>query len=104
MYNVDRALEQFHASYVETVPNRYIAAFTFFEFLFLIVCFGVTWIPLAGVLFPLPFFLLIAIRQHLLPKIIQPQYLRELDAAEYEEIEGTSQCSLSLSLRVRFFT
>ncbi|XP_042061887.1 boron transporter 4-like isoform X1 [Salvia splendens] len=83
-------LEQFHASYVETVPFRHIAAFTIFEFLFLIVCFGVTWIPVAGVLFPLPFFLLIAIRQHLLPKIVQPQYLRELDAAEYEEVEPSA--------------
>ncbi|KAG6422223.1 hypothetical protein SASPL_118788 [Salvia splendens] len=92
-------LEQFHASYVETVPFRHIAAFTLFEFLFLIVCFGVTWIPVVGVLFPLPFFLLIAIQQHLFPKIIQSQYLRELDVAEYEENEGTSQCSLGLSLR-----
>lgn len=99
----NRVLEQVHASYVETVPFRHIAAFTIFEFLFLGVCFGVTWIPVAGVLFPLPFFLLIAIRQHLLPKIFPSQYLRELDAAEYEEFEGTLQRSLSLSLRVRFF-
>ena len=43
---------------------------------------------MAGILFPLPFFLMILIRQHLLPKFFEPNDLRELDAAEYEELEG----------------
>lgn len=102
MFDADRVLERAHTSYVETVPFRLIAAFTMFEFVFLLVCFGVTWIPVAGVMFPLPFFLLIAIRHHLLPKMVEPQYLRELDAAEYEEVEGAPQRSLSFSFRVRF--
>lgn len=88
---MNRVLEQVHASYIETVPFRHIAGFTIFEFLFLLLCFGVTWIPIAGILFPLPFFFLILVRQHVLPKIILPQYLRELDAAEYEEILGAPQ-------------
>ena len=47
-----------------------------------------TWIPMAGILFPLLFFFLIVIREHLIPKYFDPAHLRELDAAEYEELEG----------------
>lgn len=75
--------------------------FTIFQFVYFLVCFGVTWIPIAGILFPLPFFVLISIRQHLLPKLFQPQHLRELDAAEYEEITRAPRLSLSLSFEVR---
>ncbi|KAL5571491.1 hypothetical protein UlMin_021088 [Ulmus minor] len=53
-----------------------------------LICFAVTWIPIAAILFPLPFFLLISIRQHILPKLFDPLHLHELDAAEYEEISG----------------
>ncbi|GFP99693.1 boron transporter 4 [Phtheirospermum japonicum] len=94
-----KVLEKAHASYVESVPFRYIAAFTVFQFVYLMICFGVTWIPIAGILFPLPFFLLISIRQHILPKFFQSHHLWELDAAEYEEIAGAPQRSLSFSLR-----
>ncbi|KAF5934772.1 hypothetical protein HYC85_025901 [Camellia sinensis] len=73
-------------SFVELVPFSYIAMFTLFQFAYLLLCFGITWIPIAGILFPTPFFLLIIIRQHLLPKLFHSQYLQELDAAEYEEI------------------
>ncbi|KAL5575635.1 hypothetical protein UlMin_017334 [Ulmus minor] len=96
-----KVLEGDHASFVETVPFKYIAIFTLFQFVYLLVCFGVTWIPIAGILFPLPFFLLISIRQHLLPKVFQPHYLQELDAAEYEEITGAPRLSLSLSFKGR---
>ncbi|KAJ8564596.1 hypothetical protein K7X08_001056 [Anisodus acutangulus] len=92
-----KVLEGVHASFVESVPFRYIAIFTVFQFVFLVVCFGVTWIPIAGILFPLPFFLLISIRQHLLPKLFHPRHLQELDAAEYEEIAGSPQRALSFS-------
>ncbi|KAK8575890.1 hypothetical protein V6N12_063541 [Hibiscus sabdariffa] len=93
-----KVLESVHASFVESVPYRYIAMFTLFQFAYLLICYGVTWIPIAGILFPLPFFLLIIIRQYILPKIILPNYLRELDAAEYEEVTGAlSRPSLGLS-------
>ncbi|WMV35123.1 hypothetical protein MTR67_028508 [Solanum verrucosum] len=92
-----RVLEGVHASFVESVPFRYIAIFTIFQFVYLLLCFGVTWIPIVGILFPLPFFLLLSIRQHLLPKLFQPHHLRELDAAEYEEIVGASQRLRSFS-------
>ncbi|GMQ06802.1 hypothetical protein CsSME_00051249 [Camellia sinensis var. sinensis] len=75
-----------HASFVELVPFSYIAMFTLFQFAYLLLCFGITWIPIAGILFPTPFFLLIIIRQYLLSKLFHSQYLQELDAAEYEEI------------------
>lgn len=86
--NLCRVLEGPHASFVESVPSRTISAFTIFQFVYLLICFGITWIPVAGILFPLPFFIMILIRQHLLPKFFEPNDLRELDAAEYEELEG----------------
>lgn len=96
-----KVLEGVHASFVESVPYRYIVMFTLFQLVYLLLCFGVTWIPIAGILFPLPFFLLISIRQYILPKVIQPNYLRELDAAEYEEITGAPRLSLSRSFKER---
>lgn len=86
-------LEEVHASFVERVPFRCMAGFTGFQLAYLLLCFGVTWIPIAGILFPLPFFLLIPIRQHLLPRFFPSRHLRELDAAEYEEIAGTPRRS-----------
>ncbi|KAM7459452.1 hypothetical protein LguiA_036446 [Lonicera macranthoides] len=83
-----KVLEQLHASYLEAVPFKQIAKFTLFQFVYFLICFGVTWIPIAGILFPLPFFFLISIREHVLPKFFQPHHLCELDAAEYEEVAG----------------
>ncbi|KAM7258388.1 hypothetical protein ACFE04_014129 [Oxalis oulophora] len=96
-----KVLEGDHASYVESVPFKTIAMFTLFQLVYFLLCFGVTWIPIAGILFPLPFFLLISVRQHFLPKIIPAEYLQELDAAEYEEIEGVPKRSKSLSFKER---
>ncbi|XP_057810453.1 boron transporter 4-like isoform X1 [Salvia miltiorrhiza] len=83
-----KVIEEFHVSFLESVPFKYIALFTLFQFAYLLVCFGITWIPIAGILFPLPFFLLISIREHVLPKMFPPYYLQQLDAAEYEEVVG----------------
>ncbi|XP_021804456.1 boron transporter 4-like isoform X2 [Prunus avium] len=91
-----KVLEGGHASFVESVPFRYIAIFTLFQLVYFLVCFGVTWIPVAGILFPLPFFLLIIIRQHLLPKFFQPYHLQEMDSAEWEEVAGAPKRSLSI--------
>ncbi|XP_042036448.1 boron transporter 4-like [Salvia splendens] len=96
-----KVIEDFHASYVEGVPFKYIFMFTIFQLAYLLLCFGITWIPIAGILFPLPFFLLISIREHVLPKMFPPHYLRELDAAEYEEIIGRSFRNKSLSIKDR---
>ncbi|KAH7657221.1 Bicarbonate transporter eukaryotic protein [Dioscorea alata] len=92
-----KVLEGPHASFVETVPFKATAAFTVFQFVYLLLCFGVTWIPIAGILFPLPFFLLIIIRQHVLPKFFRRYHLSELDAAEYEEFCATPRRNGSFS-------
>jgi len=83
-----KVLEGAHASFVESVPFNIISAFTLFQLIYLLLVFGMTWIPMAGILFPLLFFFLIVIREHLIPKYFDPAHLRELDAAEYEELEG----------------
>ncbi|KAL4282597.1 hypothetical protein GQ457_16G004930 [Hibiscus cannabinus] len=95
-----KVLEGMHASFVEYVPFKAILTFTLFQFVYLLICFGVTWIPIAGILFPLPFFLLIGIRQHILPKFFHPTHLQELDAAEYEEIIGTPRKNLNIPFKV----
>ncbi len=64
-----RLLEQGHVPYVETVPFRAVAAFTLFQLVYLLVVYGITWIPIAGFLFPLPIIALIPIRTYLLPKV-----------------------------------
>ncbi|XP_038699864.1 boron transporter 4-like isoform X2 [Tripterygium wilfordii] len=94
-----KVLEGDHASFVESVPFKATAVFTLLQFVYFLVCFGVTWIPVAGILFPLPFFLLITIRQHILPKFFHADHLRELDAAEYEEIAGAPKRNRSLSTK-----
>lgn len=100
MIFVARVLEGAHASFVEKVPYKSMAAFTMLQIFYFGLCYGVTWIPVAGIMFPVPFFLLIAIRQYLLPKLFKPAHLRELDASEYEEIPGTPRNPLELSFRV----
>ncbi|KAG2700056.1 hypothetical protein I3760_07G216000 [Carya illinoinensis] len=93
-----KILEGTHASFVESVPFKSIALFTLFQLAYFLVCFGVTWIPVAGIMFPLPFFLLISIRQRLLPKLFDPSHLKELDASGYEEIAGAPQHKRSHSI------
>ncbi|XP_074267586.1 boron transporter 1 [Silene latifolia] len=80
-----KVLEDYHATFVETVPFKSIALFTIFQTLYLGVCFGITWIPIAGVLFPLMIMLLVPVRQYILPKFFKGAHLQDLDAAEFEE-------------------
>lgn len=80
-----RVLEDYHATFVETVPFKTIAAFTIFQTAYLLACFGITWVPIAGVLFPLLIMLLVPVRQYILPKLFKGPHLQDLDAAEYEE-------------------
>ncbi|XP_057517794.1 boron transporter 1-like [Amaranthus tricolor] len=80
-----KVLEDYHATFVETVPFKTIAIFTVFQTLYLLVCFGITWIPIAGVLFPLMIMLLVPVRQYILPKFFKGAHLQDLDAAEFEE-------------------
>ncbi|CAL9009247.1 unnamed protein product [Prunus brigantina] len=80
-----KVLEEYHATFVETVPFKSIALFTVFQTLYLLVCFGLTWVPIAGVMFPLMIMLLVPVRQYVLPKFFKGAHLQDLDAAEYEE-------------------
>ena len=70
---------------METVPFKTIAIFTLFQTAYLLLCFGVTWVPIAGVLFPLMIMLLVPVRQYILPKFFKAAHLQDLDAADYEE-------------------
>ncbi|XP_057863440.1 probable boron transporter 2 [Cryptomeria japonica] len=85
-----KVLQHNHASFVETVPFKMIAIFTIFQTCYLLACFGVTWIPIAGVLFPLLIMLLVPVRQYVFPKLFKEAHLQELDAAEYEEAPGST--------------
>ncbi|RZC59181.1 hypothetical protein C5167_006481 [Papaver somniferum] len=80
-----KVLTEYHATFIERVPFRSIATFTIFQTVYLLLCFGITWIPLAGVLFPLLIMLLVPVRQYILPNFFKAAHLQDLDAAEYEE-------------------
>ncbi|KAM7495772.1 hypothetical protein LguiA_020186 [Lonicera macranthoides] len=80
-----KVLEDYHATFVETVPFKTIATFTIFQTVYLLICFGLTWVPIAGLLFPLMIMLLVPVRQYILPKFFKGVHLQDLDAAEYEE-------------------
>ncbi|KAE9615897.1 putative bicarbonate transporter [Lupinus albus] len=80
-----KVLEDYHATFVETVPFKTIATFTIFQTLYLLVCFGLTWVPIAGVMFPMMIMLLVPVRQYFLPKFFKGVHLQDLDAAAYEE-------------------
>ncbi|VVB06598.1 unnamed protein product [Arabis nemorensis] len=80
-----KVLEDNHATFVETVPFKTIAVFTLFQTTYLLICFGLTWIPIAGVMFPLMIMFLIPVRQYILPTFFKSAHLQDLDAAEYEE-------------------
>jgi hypothetical protein len=94
-------LEEYHATFVETVPFKTIAMFTLFQTTYLLLCFGITWIPLAGVLFPLLIMLLVPVRQYFLPKFFKGAHLQDLDAAEYEEAPAIA---FNMSFQVNVLT
>ena len=54
---------------METVSFKAVAAFTICQLSYLLVVYGVTWIPIAGFLFPLPIIALIPVRAYILPKV-----------------------------------
>src|ERR1044072_1211941 len=92
-----RVLEDYHATFVETVPFKSIATFTIFQTVYLLGCFGLTWVPIAGVMFPLLIMLLVPVRQYFLPKFFKGAHLQDLDAATYEEAPAIA---FSLSFEV----
>lgn len=96
-------LEDNHATFVETVPFKAITAFTIFQTMYLLVCFGITWIPIAGVLFPLMIMLLVPVRQYILPKLFKGAHLTDLDAAEYEELPAITFDLQTVCLKLELY-
>ncbi|KAH0728796.1 hypothetical protein KY284_004661 [Solanum tuberosum] len=90
-----KVIEECHAVFIETVPYKTVAFFTIFQSIYLLICFGITWVPIAGVLFPLMIMLLVPVRQYLLPRFFKGAHLQDLDAAEYEEAPPLSSCSMT---------
>ncbi|KAK9837120.1 hypothetical protein WJX81_004022 [Elliptochloris bilobata] len=80
-----KLLEAGHVPYLETVPLRTIAAFTSLQLALLLLVYGISWIPVAAFLFPIPIMLLVPLRQYVLPQMWRAEVLRDLDASEYEE-------------------
>lgn len=97
---LSRVLENYHATFVETVPFKTILVFTIFQTAYLLVCFGITWVPIAGVLFPLMIMLLVPVRQYVLPRFFKGAHLQDLDAAEYEEAPALSFNLASVSSKL----
>lgn len=98
-----RVLEDNHAVFVETVPFKTITMFTLFQAAYLLVCFGITWIPVAGVLFPLMIMFLVPVRQYVLPNFFKGAHLQDLDAAEYEEAPAILSFNLKPVIKTLFF-
>ena len=69
-----RLLERDHAPWVETVAFKAVAAFTICQLVYLLMVYGVTWIPIAGFLFPLPIIALVPVRAYILPKVPFPAH------------------------------
>lgn len=103
-FSFDRVIEECHAVFIETVPYKTVASFTIFQSIYLLICFGITWVPIAGVLFPLMIMLLVPVRQYLLPKFFKGAHLQELDAAEYEEAPPLSSCSMTRVSFIHFLS
>ncbi|KAJ8528902.1 hypothetical protein K7X08_030642 [Anisodus acutangulus] len=97
-----KVIEECHAVFFENVPFKTVAFFTIFQSIYLLICFGITWVPIAGVLFPLMIMLLVPVRQYLLPRFFKGAHLQELDAFEYEEAPPLSSCSMTRENEVSF--
>ncbi|KAK8601542.1 hypothetical protein V6N12_051372 [Hibiscus sabdariffa] len=78
-----KVLEDVQVSVVEYTTFKDILVFAPFQFPHLLICFGVTWIFIAGILFPIFFFLLISIKQHTLLKFSLLELLQN-STVEYE--------------------
>ncbi|KAI5080904.1 hypothetical protein GOP47_0004087 [Adiantum capillus-veneris] len=86
----------------KTVPLRTIVSFTIFQVSYLLMCFGITWIPIAGVLFPLFIMLLVPIRLNILPRVFDLGHLQDLDPIDQREATPTSEQNSSDGVDVHF--
>lgn len=81
---------------METVSFKAVAAFTMCQLAYLLLVYGITWIPIAGFLFPLPIIALIPIRALVLPKVPQPAQTCTSCCRTYNLLY--CQCSQSMDL------
>ncbi|KAF5793204.1 putative bicarbonate transporter [Helianthus annuus] len=51
-----RVLEEVYASFIESLPFRSMVIFTVFQVVYFLVCYGMTLILVAGILFTMSFF------------------------------------------------
>lgn len=87
--------------FMHTVPFKATATFTIFQLVYMLSCYGITWIPIGGVLFPVLLMLLIPVRQFVLPRLFKREYLQELDSAAYEEV---APLPLNVAVQVQYFS
>ncbi|KAH7414998.1 hypothetical protein KP509_14G022700 [Ceratopteris richardii] len=81
-----KILEESGQSKLLDIPFQTVVFFTIFQTVYLLLCFGVTWIPVAGVLFPIFIMLLVPIRSHILPNFFDAGHLEKLDPIKYEAL------------------
>ena len=76
-----------HCLYLETVKFPSIVIFTLIQFGCVLVIWAITvWTGLFGISFPLWIMALVPLRAFLLPKILRPEYLSDLDAWEITDV------------------
>jgi len=76
-----------HCLYLETVRFPSIVIFTLIQFGCVLVIWAITvWTGLFGISFPLWVMALVPLRAFLLPKILRPEYLSDLDAWEITDV------------------
>ncbi|KAF4398270.1 hypothetical protein G4B88_007549 [Cannabis sativa] len=97
--NLLHVLERVHASFVELVPHKYIATFTLFQVVYFTCVFWCDMDSNSWNTIPIAILSSHQLNTIVLPKFFGSTYLRELDAAEYEEIIAAPR-SFSLSFRI----
>ena len=81
-----------HCLYLETVKFPSIVIFTLIQFGCVLVIWAITvWTGLFGISFPLWIMALVPLRAFLLPKILRPEHLSDLDAESVVEIGDQNQ-------------
>ncbi|KAK9842830.1 hypothetical protein WJX74_003059 [Apatococcus lobatus] len=66
-------------AWIDRWPQRKLFLFTLLQGLGTGAAYGITWIPIAGIVFPVPILLMVPIRQYLYPYIFGRPFLQDLD-------------------------
>lgn len=84
-------LKKPHMAFLETVPMKIIMRFTLLQLVALGICYGITWAGVVGIMFPVFIMALVPVREYILPRFFELRDLQELDALEYEVVEGMDE-------------